>query len=537
MSKSKQNKKRKSNDQEEKLPKQKTIIENSKWCLLCSHTTIEERQFNKNNANCFQKHSDGITCSNCSQFVCIECATNFLPMLKRDRHKFHSDYATFVDQLEDFVTNKSNKIDSNFIGHCCLINRQRKIARQEQKELLPTSMTSSTGGAFCVPQFRLIIPIDLGAIDILALAKESGLEPVEHYVIDELNAAFHEDNGHRPLKKQPESWNYERIVVKVNKPHVKQLVGERRKTKFKVDVYYAPIVNPITGPKGSNQISENEIVNSYLFQRKRGCDISLIIGYNHGVRCGSILLLRFHSLRPDLTREVIGNNARYMWKEMYSQLSINKKKMERRRSGGSSGLIQYNRMVMEMMATPNIGPRCSSGMMWLLNKDRTQFHMYYLSTKEGRQIEVIYTNPQIGGSFEMKDSLIAGNTLWQDFVMSKPLAAAVIVEIEKARCHFDGCPRNFRICPEAINAELDHVKHTRSIIVSSQKSDFYVNYSKLFCKYTLVNHPVGRHFDVFANQKPSLENRICFSHSIDSSESYGRGGKGRKSKTFCVLDW
>ena len=148
----------------------------------------------------------------------------------------------------------------------------------------------------------------------------------------------------------------------------------------------------------------------------------------------------------------------------------------------------------------------------------------------------------------MKDSMIEGDsTLWQDFVMSKPLAAAVIKEIEKAHCQFDGCPLEFRICPQAIDAELDNALYVRNIVSKqqskkssglTQKSDFYVIYSQLFCRYTLVSHPVGRHFDVFANEMPSLENRVCFSHPIDSSGSYGRGGHGgRRCYTFCVLDW
>ena len=47
--------------------------------------------------------------------------------------------------------------------------------------------------------------------------------------------------------------------------------------------------------------------NFTFFQPKTHCDISLIIGYNEGTDRGSILLLRFHTLRNNLVREVTSN--------------------------------------------------------------------------------------------------------------------------------------------------------------------------------------------------------------------------------------
>ena len=70
---------------------------------------------------------------------------------------------------------------------------------------------------------------------------------------------------------------------------------------------------------------------------------------------------------------------------------------------------------------------------------------------------------------------------------------------------------------------------------------FYQFYSSKFNNYTMVLHPVGRHYDVFADSKPALENRVCFKiENIRSSlklNSYGRGGCGLNNFCFAIVDW
>jgi hypothetical protein len=63
----------------------------------------------------------------------------------------------------------------------------------------------------------------------------------------------------------------------------------------------------------------------------------------------------------------------------------------------------------------------------------------------------------------------------------------------------------------------------------------------LLNKNTLVAYPVGYHIDVFADQEPSLENRICFVHSkkgqATSRPAQGRGGAGGGLFCWALLDW
>ena len=58
-------------------------------------------------------------------------------------------------------------------------------------------------------------------------------------------------------------------------------------------------------------------------------------------------------------------------------------------------------------------------------------------------------------------------------------------------------------------------------------------------------HPVGQHFDVFADKKASLENRVCFfidescivSLGLPMHLRYGRGGGGINRFCYALLDW
>ena len=54
--------------------------------------------------------------------------------------------------------------------------------------------------------------------------------------------------------------------------------------------------------------------------------------------------------------------------------------------------------------------------------------------------------------------------------------------------------------------------------------------------FIYVQNPVGFHVDTFGDQKPVLENKICF---VDESisDSIGRGGAGKSKFVWALLDW
>ena len=145
-----------------------------------------------------------------------------------------------------------------------------------------------------------------------------------------------------------------------------------------------------------------------------------------------------------------------------------------------------------------------------------------------------------------------------DFVSTKPLAATIISTIEG-----EGMP-NIKICPVAVEEELTNVRHAKAFLAKFLKDSkarnpeknlptyfhnkimFYQFYATTYLNFTLVQHPVGRHLDVFSDGKPSLENRVLFSYELNKNNEsmvansgyrYGRGGCGKHRFCFGLLDW
>jgi hypothetical protein len=86
---------------------------------------------------------------------------------------------------------------------------------------------------------------------------------------------------------------------------------------------------------------------------------------------------------------------------------------------------------------------------------------------------------------------------------------------------------NGRLCyPPPLSKELYHLSLAEAQCTGSKSK--LLDALVLLNKHTLVASPVGYHIDVFADQEPSLENRICFVHSKKgqavSRPAQGRGG-------------
>ena len=326
-------------------------------------------------------------------------------------------------------------------------------------------------------------------------------------------------------------------------------------------VYYVPKVQDVDSKlRGCNKISAHDLSSSYYFDASLGVsndiDVTVVIGIDSMDKSesfGSILLMRFHKLRPSFTKKNTDGCTKTFFTTLQNELSNGG--LERRRVGGSSGKITYSRDVKLLLATPNSTPRCSSGAVWLRDKSDLKWHVFYLGTKDGEQKYTYYTTPRQGGSFNMPPELYSTYPFLMDFASTKPLAANILIALQESLKHKANIP-NVNVCPVAVDEEIKNMKATRSFVLSfiknhprtfyQQKILFYRFYSANFLNYTLVMHPVGRHHDVFADNKPSLENRICFSFKLkrdgtsglkNTGYKYGRGGCGLHRFCFALLDW
>jgi len=162
--------------------------------------------------------------------------------------------------------------------------------------------------------------------------------------------------------------------------------------------------------------------------------------------------------------------------------------------------------------------------------------------------QTYYTQPRVGGTFKMTSCLLAKYPFLVQFAATKPMAALLCQKLTR-----DLRLSITSISPVAISHELENISKTRfyffgiqeTMNESQKKLKFFEYYSTHFLNYTLVMHPVGRHYDVFANNLPSLENRVCFSFPQVNGTSgvsntglqYGRGGCGINNFCFAILDW
>ena len=311
--------------------------------------------------------------------------------------------------------------------------------------------------------------------------------------------------------------------------------------------------------KGCNQISEDDLSSSYYFDassESNKVDVTLVVGLDskHHAGFASILLMRFHKLKPTFNQGNKDECSRNFLKELQSELSNGG--LERRRVGGSSGRITYSRDMKLLMATPNATPRCASGAVWLRDKDNLRWHIFYVGTKDCETKYTYYTTPRQGGSFDMPPNLYSKYHFLMDFASTKALAGNILIALEKQLQNYRNVPQ-VKVCPIAVAEEIKNMTAARSFVLfflqhhpnktTYQKKElFYQFYSANFLNFTLVLHAVGRHLDVFADSKPSLENRICFSFPMmqDSTSGlrntgykYGRGGSGLDRYCFALLDW
>ena len=215
-----------------------------------------------------------------------------------------------------------------------------------------------------------------------------------------------------------------------------------------------------------------------------------------------------------------------------------------------------------LLQSHNSSPRCSKGTVFLRDRDNLKWHLFYLGTKDGAAKYTYYTNPVPGGSFKMPSKLLQKYDCLRDFASIRPMAALVLEAVRRNIKQTKPKIPIHTVCPIAVEQELKYIEHARHFlkeVISHHEKKyghkwtheqllilFYEFYAENFQNYSLVMHAVGGHLDVFADGKPSLETRICFSFSLDKVGNTnvwntgcgnGRGGAGIGKFCFALLDW
>ena len=290
-------------------------------------------------------------------------------------------------------------------------------------------------------------------------------------------------------------------------------------------------------------------------------DVTLIIGSDGIGSYASILLCRFHKLAPSLSGVEKENLFLAAW------YSLKSTKFECRRSGGSSGLTSSTpkNVMSKFISTPGTTPRFGKGSIWI--RGRETWFVYYIGTYDGKVKKVKYSNPVPGGSFKLKPPVLEKHSFLLDFISIKPITARIVEAIQIKILNNNKI--GVWITPQAVAREVMNITKTEMVLSCSQngttdrlpshlksvphqllrrnrKLVFYTIYNRDHVNYTMVCHPVGFHQDHFLEDKPTLENKVCFEmHQsripkklIHQLYPNGRGGgESSTSFVFAILDW
>ena len=259
-----------------------------------------------------------------------------------------------------------------------------------------------------------------------------------------------------------------------------------------------------TDRKGSNELSPEELNSCFLFtSRESNHDVTLIVGYESNSKIGCMLLCQFHNLIPTLSNRK-NQTKRKLFNDMFKQLKNNG--IERRRVGGSCGFVSYSKELKLLIKTPNSTPRCGVGSVWIKHKSNLKWLVIYVRTRDGKLKHTYYSNPRHGGAFKMNSSLIDKYAFLSDFLSTKPIAALICTEMKFGK----DVPIQI-ISPVATLNELSNLESARNYLCKelkkreenvpefTKKNLFYKYYMTKFINFTLVLHPVGRHYDTFPN--------------------------------------
>ena len=116
-----------------------------KRCLGCSFRTIEYKQYNHcKNGYCYQKTKIGLECYNCKQVVCKDCVCDLALSISKKRNDIHPDFESYANDVMYYEKNGPLQQPNQFIGHCCLINNQRK--QNDVRKLKTSNESQNTEG-------------------------------------------------------------------------------------------------------------------------------------------------------------------------------------------------------------------------------------------------------------------------------------------------------------------------------------------------------------------------------------------------------
>ena len=402
----------------------------TKRCLCCSFSSRDHLRYVPASAKHFQKTTKGIRCCECKSLLCEDCIMDLHPQIQRIRKKLHSDCDDFVNGIELYVKSKGKKKPAKYIGHCCMISKRRAEEKQRERDEEEQRARdeedrrvrdeeqgvreegemverSGIGGGMVYYGHRLIVAATNKCMDVHCLGKEPGIKATPHSVQREAYAKLVDELGIKTLDEMPAEWrrlSFETELT-LRPPHVidtdkgktsrqkvrddllaysliPSLLTHSCLVQFKTKIVFVPRVDEVDmdAIKGTNDLPYEQLKKHYLFKDEDEVDrdCTLFLGYEPGqpLEYAYILLLRFHKMKPAVPHKT----SKQLLLDLEQHLKNNK--LERRRSGGSSGRLCYSKELKQMMATSGSTPKRSKACCFLRGIDE-KWHLIFLHVWSG----------------------------------------------------------------------------------------------------------------------------------------------------------
>ena len=170
----------------------------------------------------FLKTNIGLECIQCGQFICKDCITKIKEKLKTIGDDADPKFKQFVRNIMKFESS-SKDLEEEYVGHCCIIKNSKIVNNNScrtKRTVEENTNQLSFGGAFCIPEFDLMIQSSDECMDVFGIGHDTEQEPLLHYVLDEKCANELSNNGYKPQMNMPVDWITYEKHLEITLPHV-----------------------------------------------------------------------------------------------------------------------------------------------------------------------------------------------------------------------------------------------------------------------------------------------------------------------------
>lgn len=483
-----------------------------------------------------------LACSICSSVSCNDCLQSLL--LKMDSNNEEKDkwYRQIVNFLRD------GESPSDFIGHCCELksNIEEAIDDVNSPKKITTLDTLDTkyDGCLHFPELHILLDTPyISHIDIHGLGKEQpllGTPGLLHGVVDKACAIeCHQENTMTKGTYTNLLSEYKE-TIEFNNVH-----QEKESLVCCIQIFEMDNLVQHTQLKHYHPTPELISTSTHLQMDMHNIDVWIILAKNTRTpeHC-HLVNMRWKS-KLDYNKWSNDINTKHLFNTIKSKCKNNG--FEAKRTGGSNGFTTYkNRDIVNLLSTNTAFPRKGKGVK-VVKKDK-KWVCYYNGVRKKKDdtsslpkfVSWSYTQPQIGGNFEMQSEIIHE---FHDVIFAmteiKYNSACLIGKLNILL--------KTNIQQFAVESAIEDMNVVRNKLIANLSiktcsplfKETYLHELSMQNKFTLVAYPCGYHHDIFDKRSYSLENKICFGYKNNNqtNKSIGRGGQGVHMFVYALLDW